>query len=108
MIDVEKRNSKHEQKEKVRRRMRVEIDPDNYEYIPEKKKADFYDVETPQLVGIYVRVSTEDVRQTTSFELQKKYYEEYVSHTPIGLSSRFMRTRVSAVHHLRIVRHSSR
>ena len=82
MIDVEKRNSKHEQKEKVRRRMRVEIDPDNYEYIPEKKKADFYDVETPQLVGIYVRVSTEDVRQTTSFELQKKYYEEYVSHHP--------------------------
>lgn len=82
MIDVEKRNSKHEQKEKVRRRMRVEIDPENYEYIPEKKKADFYDVETPQLVGIYVRVSTEDVRQTTSFELQKKYYEEYVSHHP--------------------------
>ena len=33
MIDVEKRNSKHEQKEKVRRRMRVEIDPENYEYI---------------------------------------------------------------------------
>ena len=82
MIDVEKRNTKFEQKEKVRRRVRVEIDPDNYEYIPEKKKADFYDTETPQLVGIYVRVSTEDVRQTTSFELQKKYYEEYVSHHP--------------------------
>ena len=58
MIDVEKRNTKFEQKEKVRRRVRVEIDPDNYEYIPEKKKADFYDTETPQLVGIYVRVST--------------------------------------------------
>ena len=46
MIDVEKRNTKFEQKEKVRRRVRVEIDPDNYEYIPEKKKADFYDTET--------------------------------------------------------------
>ena len=34
MIDEEKRNTKWQQKEKVRRRMRVEIDPDNYEYIP--------------------------------------------------------------------------
>ena len=82
MIDEEKRNTKWQQKEKVRRRMRVEIDPDNYEYIPEKKKTDYYDTETPQLVGIYVRVSTDDVRQTTSFELQKKYYEEFVSRHP--------------------------
>ena len=47
MIDEEKRNTKWQQKEKVRRRMRVEIDPDNYEYIPEKKKTDYYDTETP-------------------------------------------------------------
>ena len=82
MIDTEKRSSRIAEKEKVRRRMRVEIDPDNYEYIPEKKKIDYYDNETPQLVGIYVRVSTDDVRQTTSFELQKKYYEEFVERHP--------------------------
>ena len=82
MIDTEKRSSRIAEKEKVRRRMRVEIDPDNYEYIPEKKKTDYYDNETPQLVGIYVRVSTDDVRQTTSFELQKKYYEEFVECHP--------------------------
>lgn len=82
MIDEEKRTSKQAAKEKVRRRMRVEIDPDNYEYIPEKKKTDYYDTSTPQLVGIYVRVSTDDVRQTTSFELQKKYYEEFVEKHP--------------------------
>ena len=82
MIDTEKRSSRIAEKEKVRRRMRVEIDPDNYEYIPEKKKTDYYDNETPQLVGIYVRVSTDDVRQTTSFELQKKYYEEFVERHP--------------------------
>ena len=82
MIDTEKRSSRIAEKEKVRRRMRVEIDPDNYEYIPEKKKTDQYDNETPQLVGIYVRVSTDDVRQTTSFELQKKYYEEFVERHP--------------------------
>lgn len=67
MIDEEKRTSKQAAKEKVRRRMRVEIDPDNYEYIPEKKKTDYYDTSTPQLVGIYVRVSTDDVRQTRFF-----------------------------------------
>lgn len=33
-------------------------------------------------VAIYVRVSTDDPRQTTSYELQKKYYEEFVNHHP--------------------------
>lgn len=82
MIDEARRNSRQEEKENVRRRIRVEIDPDNYEYFPEKKKTDYYDTSTPQLVGIYVRVSTDDVRQTTSFELQKKYYEEFVQKHP--------------------------
>ncbi len=82
MIDEARRNSRQEEKENVRRRIRVEINPDNYEYFPEKKKTDYYDTSTPQLVGIYVRVSTDDVRQTTSFELQKKYYEEFVQKHP--------------------------
>ena len=37
MIDDEKRQERKRQKEKVRRRMRVEIDPNNYEFIPAKK-----------------------------------------------------------------------
>ena len=82
MIDTSKRASQHEEKEKVRRRMRKEIDPENYEYIPESKRTDYYDNNTQQLVGIYVRVSTDDIRQTTSFELQKKYYEEFVEKHP--------------------------
>ena len=76
MIDTKKRQEKNQEKEKVRRRMRVEIDPENYEYIPAKKPIDYYDNEVPQRVAIYVRVSTDDVRQTTSYELQKKYYED--------------------------------
>lgn len=60
--------------------MRVEVDPDNYLYIPAKKPIDFYDTELPQRIAIYVRVSTDDIRQTTSYELQQKYYEDYVSH----------------------------
>ena len=31
---------------------------------------------------IYVRVSTDNVKQTTSFELQKKYYEDFVTRHP--------------------------
>ena len=60
----------------------VEIDPDNYDYIPEVKQTDYYDNDVPQRVAIYVRVSTDDVRQTTSFELQKKYYEDFVVKHP--------------------------
>ena len=82
MIDFNKRESKEAQKEKVRKRMRKTVDPDNYEYIPEKKHADYYDNDVPQRVAIYVRVSTDDIRQTTSYELQKKYYEDFVRRHP--------------------------
>ena len=80
MIDVRKKQQRSWEKEKVRKRMRVEVDPDNYLYIPAKKPIDFYDTELPQRIAIYVRVSTDDIRQTTSYELQQKYYEDYVSH----------------------------
>lgn len=79
MIDNEKRAQKQEEKEKVRRRMHVTVDQDNYEYIPAKKQADYYDTDVHQRVGIYVRVSTDDIRQTTSYELQQKYYEDFVN-----------------------------
>ena len=79
MIDQEKRNNRQKEKEKVRRRMRVKVDPANYEYYPAKKPADYYDTEVEQRVAVYVRVSTDDIRQTTSYELQKKYYEDFVN-----------------------------
>ena len=55
---------------------------DNYDYIPEAKQTSYYDNDVPQRVAIYVRVSTDDVRQTTSFELQKRYYEDFVVKHP--------------------------
>ena len=83
MIDEKKRIQRNEQKERVRKRMRATVDPDNYEFIPAtKKRADYYDNETEQRVAIYVRVSTDDIRQTTSYELQKKYYEDFVNRHP--------------------------
>lgn len=82
MIDQEKRESNLKQKEKVRRRMHVSVDRENYEFFPAKKQIDYYDNDTHQRVAIYVRVSTDDIRQTTSFELQKKYYEDFVIRHP--------------------------
>lgn len=67
MIDNDKRRSKLDEKAKTRKRMHVDIDPENYEYIPAKKPIDYYDNDINQRVAIYVRVSTDDVRQTTSF-----------------------------------------
>lgn len=82
MIDIEKREQKEQKKKKTRQRMQVKVDPNNYEFIPAQKETDYYDNDVNQRVGIYVRVSTDDVRQTTSFELQKKYYEDFVTKHP--------------------------
>jgi len=82
VIDEEKRSQRAQQKDKTRKRIHVTVDPDNYEFIPAEEETDFYDNETFQKVFIYVRVSTDDPKQTTSFELQKKYYEDFVNKHP--------------------------
>jgi len=82
MIDTEIKQRKEQQKKKVRKRYSVTVDPDNYCFIPAKKQIDYYDNEVQQRVAIYVRVSTDNVHQTTSYELQKNYYEEFVTRHP--------------------------
>ena len=82
MIDNDKRVSKEQQKDRVRRRMQARVDPEKYKYIPAKKQIDYYNDEVHQRVAIYVRVSTDDVRQTTSYELQRKYYEDFITQHP--------------------------
>ena len=77
MLDPENKRLKEQQKQKVKKRYNVTIDPENYLFIPAKKQTDYY-----ERIAIYVRVSTDDVRQTTSYELQKKYYEEFVTRHP--------------------------
>ena len=68
--------SKEQQKEKIRERYKG-VDPDILEVIPARKKPDFYD-DVPRKVAVYVRVSNDDPRQTSSYELQKNYYEDMV------------------------------
>ena len=71
-----------EQKERIRQRVNVRIDESRYEYYPETQHNESVDNDAPQRVGIYVRVSTDDVHQSMSYELQKKYYEEFVTRHP--------------------------
>ena len=82
MIDKSTRKQLAERKERVRRRINTKVDPENYEFIPAKKPIDYYDNDIRQRVAVYARVSTDDVQQTSSYELQKKYYEDFVVHHP--------------------------
>ena len=80
MIDSTRKRREQAQKDRVRRRINTKIDPENYEFRPAKKQVDYYDNEVEQRVAVYARVSTGNVQQTTSYELQKKYYEDFVIH----------------------------
>ena len=82
MIDKSTRKQLAERKERVRRRINTKVDPENYEFNPAKKPIDYYDNDIRQRVAVYARVSTDNVQQTSSYELQKKYYEDFVVHHP--------------------------
>lgn len=72
--------SKEEIKAKIRERYKG-LNTDQAEVIPAKKQPDFYDDE-PKRVAVYVRVSTDNIQQTSSYELQKNYYEDIVRRNP--------------------------
>lgn len=69
------------QKAKIRERYKG-ISPDELDVIPAKPQENLYDDTSEKRVGAYVRVSTDDPRQTTSYELQKNHYEDLVTHRP--------------------------
>lgn len=68
------------QKSRIRSRYQG-VDPDLLEVIPAKPAEDLYD-DVYRRVAVYVRVSTDDPSQTSSYELQKNYYEDFVSRCP--------------------------
>ena len=69
------------QKARIRERYRG-VDLDKLEIIPAIEKADFYHDESEKRVAVYARVSTDDPRQTSSYELQKNYYTDFVGQHP--------------------------
>ena len=74
--------TREQQRERVRRRVKSATNPENYTYFPEKENTDYVKNDEFQRVGIYARVSTDDPAQTSSFELQQKYYTDMVARNP--------------------------
>ncbi|MCL1866790.1 MAG: recombinase family protein, partial [Oscillospiraceae bacterium] len=70
-----------EEKDVIRRRIKncgdVEL-----KVIPAKPKSDFFTDESAKRVAVYARVSTDDPKQTTSYEMQQKYYSDFVKKRP--------------------------
>lgn len=74
----EKIGSVSEQKEKIRQRYKG-VDIDELDVIPAIPQENFYEDTTEKRVAVYARVSTDDPRQTSSYELQKNHYEDVVN-----------------------------
>ena len=80
-VEKPKAASKLERKEKTRKRY-SNIDLSKIRVIPAKTAKGLYDKDSTLRVGIYARVSTPNENQTSSYELQKNYYEDMVKRNP--------------------------
>ena len=70
-----------DQKQRIRDRYKG-VDEDALDVIPAAPQEDFYSETTTKRVAVYARVSTDDPRQTSSYELQKNHYTDMVSRRP--------------------------
>ena len=75
------RTWKSEEKERIRQKYKG-IDSEKLDVIPALPTASLDDDSKMQRVAVYARVSTDDPRQTSSYELQKNHYEDVVKHHP--------------------------
>ena len=77
------REAKERRKQRIRERIQIKMEQDNYDFFPGEESPSIKDIhERDMRVAVYARVSTDNVEQTTSIELQKKYYEEFVNNHP--------------------------
>lgn len=74
----ENRLTAAERKERIRERYKG-VDADTIDVIPAIKTESFYEDVREKRVGVYARVSTDDSRQTSSYELQKNHYMDVIS-----------------------------
>jgi len=65
-------------KQKIRERYKG-VSEENLDCIPAIPQEDFYRSQAKKRVAVYARVSTDDPNQTSSYELQKNYYEDMVN-----------------------------
>ena len=68
-------------KQKIRDRYKG-VDASELEVIPAKAVEGFGESTSVRRVAAYVRVSTDNDEQTSSYELQKNYYTEYIKAQP--------------------------
>ena len=73
--------TKQEQKDKIRKRYRKAENAD-VTVIPAKPQKHPFDTEQECRVAVYARVSTDSPDQTSSYELQKNYYENMIQRNP--------------------------
>lgn len=70
-----------DQKSKIRERYKG-ISIEELDVIPALPQEDIFATEKEQRVAVYARVSTDDPRQTSSYELQKNHYHDVISRIP--------------------------
>lgn len=76
-----KAGSVADQKNKIRERYKG-VSLDELDVIPALPQENIFAVENEQRVAVYARVSTDDPRQTSSYELQKNHYHDVISKSP--------------------------
>ena len=81
LVSESKGNNIAEKKRKIRERYKG-ANLDKIEVISAIQEEDFYSDESPKRVAVYARVSTDNLQQTSSYELQKNYYTDFVSQHP--------------------------
>lgn len=95
-----------DRKQKIRDRYKG-VDASELEVIPAKTVEGLEESTSIRRVAAYVRVSTDNDEQTSSYELQKNYYTEYIKHSRDGNLSVSTMTRASAAHPWNIERECS-
>lgn len=80
-MSSERKQMNDERKERIRQKYKG-ISKDELTIIPANPTENIFDNNTHKRVGIYARVSTDSLNQTSSYELQKNYYEDMVKRHP--------------------------
>ena len=107
MKESEERSSNiDEQKARIRQRYKG-IDPEELEVIPALPPEDIFKTEKKLRVAVYARVSTDDPRQTSSYELQKKHNQDVIK-IRIGCLSKYMPTKAFQALRFNIEMHSKK
>ena len=76
-----KAGTKQEQRDRIRKRYQKAENAD-VTVIPAKPQKNPFDTEEECRVAVYARVSTDSPDQTSSYELQKNYYENMIQRNP--------------------------